>query len=29
VDIEDGGYASATFFDEEGLILAKHFDLNE
>lgn len=22
-----GGYASATFFDEEGLALAKHFDL--
>ncbi len=29
VDIEDGRYASATFFDEEGLTLAKHFGLNE
>lgn len=27
VNIEDGKYASVTFFDEEGLTLAKHFDL--
>ena len=27
VDIEDGKYASITFFDDEGLTLAKHFDL--
>lgn len=27
VDIEDGKYASVTFFDDEGLTLAKHFDL--
>ena len=27
VDIEDGKYASVTFYDEEGLTLAKHFDL--
>ena len=27
VDIEDGKYAAVTFYDEEGLTLAKHFDL--
>ena len=27
VDIEDGKYTSVTFYDEEGLTLAKHFHL--
>ena len=27
VNIEDGQYASVTFFDQEGLTLAKHFGL--
>jgi hypothetical protein len=27
VDIEDGKYASVTFFDDEGVTLSKHFDL--